>query len=369
MANTNPLETLKIKKLIGFKQITPGVITGELITALKQCGVDVVTGYSQYSSEFSIGQMTVLGNTFYGFKVATEKTKSAGYFTVSPVSDVVKLKEKPVQIGFRLTQSAVSQKNTSTVMLSFFSPGQIALTPRITANTEDSSVYYEVVLSVAKDSRGNDTIVADVYVNKQKFSKGSLLINTTSAFFMQLGGQLVTDTDAGFSYMVGDMYIAELDYNSDGTVTPQLLGNLTLEPFKVSAYSGDKHTNTKGNDILTAINTLDPNNDMGALSIKPVMQAATFTFEPPDITNGSIMGASINVVYKDSAAPNNRLRYRITEGTQSLPTEEITERKADVTGYSTLTRILSTPEGGGAWNADNTRFALKLFNSETPEEE
>ncbi|EBW8393642.1 hypothetical protein A3X38_12795 [Salmonella enterica subsp. enterica serovar Florida] len=362
MANTNPLETLKIKKLIGFKQITPGVITGELITALKQCGIDAVTGYSQYSSEFSIGQMTVLGNTFYGFKVATEKAKSVGYFTVRPVSDVVKLKENPVQIGFRLTQSAVSQKNTSTIMLSFSNLSQIALTPRITANTEDSSVYYEVVLSVAKDSRGNDAIVADVYVNKQKFSKGSALINTTSAFLMQLGGQLVTDTDAGFSYMVGDMYVAELDYNSDGTVTPQLLGNLTLEPFSVASYTGDKHTNTKNQDIVTALNTLDPNNDMGVLAIKPVKQAASVTFNTPDIAGKSIYGVTLNIVYKDSIAPNNRLSCQITEGTTQLPEEMITERNTDIAGYTTFSRILTTPEGGGDWNADNLKFKLDITN-------
>ncbi|ELL4543917.1 hypothetical protein Q5R98_000137 [Salmonella enterica] len=365
MANTNPLETLKIKKLIGFKQITPGVITGELITALKQCGIDVVTGYTQYSSEFSIGQMTVLGNTFYGFKVATEKAKSAGYFTVRPVSDVVKLKEKPVQIGFRLTQSAVSQKNTSTGMLSFSNLNQIALTPRITANTEDSSVYYEVVFSVAKDSRDNDTIVADVYVNKQKFSKGSVYLTTTNVLLMQFGGQFIPDTDAGFSYMVGDMYVAELDYNSDGTVTPQLLGNLTLEPFSVASYTGDKHTNTKNQDIVTALNTLDPNNDMGVLAIKPVEQAASVTFNAPDIAGKSIYGAALNIVYKDSIAPNNRLSYQITEGTTQLPAETITERNTDIAGYTTVSRILTTPEGGGAWNADNLKFKLDITNKGT----
>ncbi|EBS2696512.1 hypothetical protein ZQ65_24650 [Salmonella enterica subsp. enterica serovar Newport] len=368
MANTNPLETLKIKKLIGFKQITPGVITGELITALKQCGIDAVTGYSQYSSEFSIGRVTVLGNTFYGFKVATEKAKSTGYFTVRPVSDVVKLKEKPVQIGFRLTQSAVSQKNTSVSMLSFSNLSQIALTPRITANTEDSSVYYEVVLSVAKDSRGNDAIVADVYVNKQKFSKGSALINTTSAFLMQLGGQLVTDTEAGFSYMVGDMYVAELDYNSDGTVTPQLLGNLTLEPFSVASYTGDKHTNTKNQDIVTALNTLDPNNDMGVLAIKPVEQAASVTFNAPDIAGKSIYGAALNIVYKDSIAPNNRLSYQITEGTTQLPEQTITEHNADVAGFTTVSKILTVPANGGDWNAENLRFKLDMFNRGTDAE-
>lgn len=368
MANTNPMETLKIKKLIGFKHITPGVINGDVVTALKQCGIDSVKNYYKYSSEVSIGQMTVLGNTFYGLKVTTEKSKALTFFSLLFINDASTLRDKPIQIGIRLTQSAVSEGQAQTVMLDFYNHYSTNIT-KVTANTEATSAYYEAVFSISKNKSGNDTVFVDLYANKQKIASGNCALNEHEGIYARIGNSLTVGADADFSYMVGDVYVAELDYNSDGTVTPQLLGNLTLEPFKVSAYSGDKHVNTLGNDIVTALNTVDPNNDMGALSIKPVMQAATFTFEPPDITNGSIMGASINIVYKDSAAPNNRLRYRITEGTQSLSTEVITERKADVTGYSTFTRILSTPEGGGAWNTDNTRFALKLFNSETPEEE
>lgn len=368
MANTNPLAAMKIKKLIGFKQITPGVITGNAISALNQCGIDAIDNYNKGDSEFSIGSMNFLGNTFYGLKVFTAKgSKYAGSLSLKLAEHGEDLKSKAIQIGFRLTRTAYNAY-TTTQLFSVFAGANLNTKAPLT--NEDTSAYYEAVISTYKSNYAGDVITLSVYVNKQQISTMETgLYPSNSVILRALSNSLSTEKDADFTFMIGDMYIAELDYNSDGTVTPQLLGNLTLEPFKVSTYSGDKHTNTQGNDILTAINTLDPNNDMGALSIKPVMQAATFTFEPPDITNGSIMAASINVVYKDSAAPNNRLRYRITEGTQSLPTEAITDRKADVTGYSTFTRILSTPEGGGAWNDDNTRFALKLFNSETPEEE
>ncbi|EIL5805420.1 hypothetical protein LL243_002443 [Salmonella enterica] len=368
MTNTTPLETLKIKKLIGFKQITPGVITGNVISALNQCGIDAIDNYDQGSSEFSIGSMNFLGNTFYGLKVFTAKgSNRAGYLSLKLAEHGTDLKSKAIQVGFRITRTAYNTY-TTTQLFNFYAGAN--LDTKVPLTNEDTSAYYEAVISTRKSTSSGDKTTLSVYVNKQQISTMETnLYPNNSVFLRALSNSLSTEKDADFTFMIGDIYIAELDYNSDGTVTPQLLGNLILEPFKVSAYSGDKHTNTKGNDILTAINTLDPNNDMGALSIKPVMQAATFTFEPPDITNSSIIGASINVVYKDSAAPNNRLRYRITEGTQSLPTEIITERKADVTGCSTFTRILPTPEGGGAWNADNTRFALKLFNSETPEEE
>ncbi|EAA6844800.1 hypothetical protein NL87_23315 [Salmonella enterica] len=368
MANTNPLETLKIKKLIGFKQITPGVITGNVISALNQCGIDIIDNYGSADSEFSIGSMNFLDNTFYGLKVFTAKgSKYVGSLNFKLAESAAYLKSKAIQIGFRITRTAYNTY-TTTQLFNFIAGYNLDTKAPLT--NEDTSAYYEAVISTYKSKSAGDKTVLSVYVNKQQISTMEIGHYPNNSVILRiLSNSLSTEKDADFTFMIGDIYIAELDYNSDGTVTPQLLGNLTLEPFKVSAYSGDKHVNTLGNDIVTALNTVDPNNDMGALSIKPVMQAATFTFEPPDITNSSIMGASINIVYKDSAAPNNRLRYRITEGTQSLPTEVITERKADVTGYSTFTRILSTPEGGGAWNADNTRFALKLFNSETPEEE
>ncbi|EKQ9928225.1 hypothetical protein JJG61_005734 [Salmonella enterica subsp. enterica serovar Panama] len=168
--------------------------------------------------------------------------------------------------------------------------------------------------------------------------------------------------------MLDDIYIAELDYNSDGTVTPQLLGNLTLEPFSVASYTGDKHTNTKNQDIVTALNTLDPNNDMGVLAIKPVEQAASVTFNAPDIAGKSIYGAALNIVYKDSIAPNNRLSYQITEGTTQLPEQTITEHNADVAGFTTVSKILTVPANGGDWNAENLKFKLDMFNRDTDAE-
>ncbi|HDC2545385.1 TPA: hypothetical protein O7139_003419 [Salmonella enterica] len=365
--STNPLDTLKIKKLIGFKHITPGVITGDVISALKRCGIDAVTSVNKGASEFSVGSMSFLGNTFYGLKVATDK--GGGYhgslsLTLANMND---LENKAIQVGFRMTATAYS-RNTTTQLFGFFVGATLSANAPVTS--EDTSAYYEAVLFIEKTGSSTKNTVLKVYVNKQLVATSRTSVYLDRPVLIQsLTSSLSAGTDDGFSSMIGDIYIAELDYNSDGTVTPQLLGNLTLEPLTVASYSGDKHINSLGNDIVTAINTLDPNNDMGVLEIKPVMQAATFTFNPPDITNGTIMGASVNIVYKDSAAPNNRLRYRISEGTQNLPVEVITERQADVTGYSTFTRIMTTPEGGGAWNADNTRFALKLFNSETPEEE
>lgn len=365
MAGVTPLKTLRIKKLIDFKQITPGVITGDLINALKQCGIDFITGCNKNHSEFSIGQMSVLGNTFYGLKVSTAKDtySDSFYFSVPGTED---LKKHPVQMGFRLTQSAVSKdqtKGNDAIITLFTMNSSIDINPVIKAKSEDSSLYYEMVFRAEKDSNGADFTVVQIYVNKEQVGWGRTYSSEGQRILVDTGGVSTIGTDAGFSYIIGDMYVAELDYNSDSSVTPQLLGNLILKPFSVASYTGDKHTNTKSQDIVTALNTLDPNNDMGALAIKPVEQPASVTFNVPDIAVKSIYGVSLNIVYKDSIAPNNRLSYQITEGTTQLPTETITERHADITGYTTFSRIMTTPEGGGEWNADNLKFKLDIVNN------
>ncbi|EAQ9804903.1 hypothetical protein EAN25_08975 [Salmonella enterica] len=364
MANTNPLAAMKIKKLIGFKQITPGVITGNLITALKQCGIDNVISYSNLSSQFSVGQMSVLGNTFYGVKIDTPASKNIGniIFDIASIADIA---DHPVQMGLRLTQSAYSGGSTSNSMLMVSkNPGNshYDFTPRIELQGEDSSLYCELVFS-AKKTGSIYSLTIDVYINKQRISNYSnAYTNVGDHLGLQVGPYTMISSNAPFSLMAGDMYIAELDYNSDGTVTPQLLGNLTLEPFTVASYTGDKHTNTKNQDIVTALNTLDPNNDMGVLAIKPVEQAASVTFNAPDIAGKSIYGAALNIVYKDSIAPNNRLSYQITEGTTQLPAETITEHNADVAGFTTVSKILTVPATGGDWNADNLKFKLDMVN-------
>ncbi|ECK2138572.1 hypothetical protein FQW43_01765 [Salmonella enterica subsp. enterica serovar Enteritidis] len=365
MAGTNPLETLRIKKLIGFKQITPGVITGDLITALKQCGIDALTGYSQSDTEFSIGQMSVLGNTFYGLKMDTPTSKSIGSMLLYSwvAQDLI---DHPVQTGIRLTQSGYSGsvKDLSLLMMHRKnSNSSIDFSPKLTLQGEDSSLYWEIVMSAKKISATTFSVNVDAYVNKQNVS--SCVISSVSlsdALSLRVGPYMSATPGKPLSIMAGDIYVAELDYNSDGTVMPQLLGNLTLEPFTVATYSGDKHSNTKNQDIVTALNTLDPNNDLGVLAIKPVEQPASVTFNVPDIAGKSILGASLNIVYKDSIAPNNRLSYQITEGTTQLPAETITERSADITGYTTFSKILTTPANGGDWSADNLKFKLDLVN-------
>ncbi|EAA6041268.1 hypothetical protein DQT76_15500 [Salmonella enterica subsp. diarizonae] len=246
-------------------------------------------------------------------------------------------------------------------MLSILNGTPINTQPIAGTLTEDSSAYYEVVVSAGS----NNVLTAQAFVNKQSVLTATRAMQQGSPLLLRVGIDSSAFTVAsadGFTFMLDDIYIAELDYNSDGTVTPQLLGNLTLEPFTVASYTGDKHTNTKNQDIVTALNTLDPNNDMGALAIKPVEQPASVTFNVPDIAGKSIYGASLNIVYKDSIAPNNRLSYQITEGTTQLPAETITERSADTTGYTTFSKILTTPEGGGDWNADNLKFKLDMVN-------
>ncbi|HFE7520421.1 TPA: hypothetical protein ACGAD2_000889 [Salmonella enterica subsp. enterica serovar Newport] len=357
--STNPLAALNIRELVGFKQITQGALGVYPVLALNNCGINAVSSIGGGSTAFSIGKMTVLGNTFHGLVGKTPKGQRVSYVNVVIQKDSSQLNNKAIQAGVRLTQSAVPVNWRGVEMMNVVSGNStISSTPVATTLAEDSSAYYEFVVSKDK---------AYAYVNKKQVwaSQYSISTSVNIPLIIRIGmytSSFTVASDDGFTFMFDDIYIAELDYNSDGTVTPQLLGNLTLEPFTVASYAGDKHSNTKNQDIVTALNTLDPNNDMGALAIKPVGQAASVTFNAPDITGKSIYGASLNIVYKDSIAPNNRLNYQITEGTTQLPAETITERNADTAGYTTFSRILTTPANGGNWSAENLKFKLDLVN-------
>ncbi|EBW8394695.1 hypothetical protein GN543_004859 [Salmonella enterica] len=367
MANTNPLAAVNIRELVGFKQITPGDLGKYPALALNNCGINAVSGISGSSTAFSIGKMTVLGNTFYGLVGKTPTRQRVSYVDIPLQKDPNRLKQKAVQVGIRLTQSAVPASQRGEKIISIVNSLSIGSQPIAGTLVEDSSAYYEIVVS----ANSNNTLTAQAFVNKQSVFTATGPIRQGYPILLRVGidnSGFTVLSDDGFTFMLDDIYIAELDYNSDGTVTPQLLGNLTLEPFSVASYTGDKHTNTKNQDIVTALNTLDPNNDMGVLAIKPVEQAAGVTFNAPDIAGKSIYGASLNIVYKDSVAPNNRLSYQITEGTTQLPAETITEHNADVAGFTTVSKILTVPANGGDWNAENLKFKLDMFNRGTDAE-
>ncbi|EGE4653788.1 hypothetical protein [Salmonella bongori] len=365
MTNTvNPLTVLDIRTLVGFKQITPGEITGEPVEALKRCGITAFRDIVPGKSVIRTGSMMVQGNTFYGLQAQTEKNMSAATFTLELLPRMLDLKARAIQVGFRMSQKPVVLSQVNTTMLSIPRNGTAPTRVNsVRTATEETSAYYELVIST--DSQEVNATV-QVYVSRQPVENLTLTMAGSHGeypFALTVGSVFNPVKEDGFSFMVGDIYIAQLDYNSDHTVTPHLLGNLTLEPFKVASYEGDRHSNTHGEDIVTALNTLDPNNDMGVLAVKPVAQPASVTFELPDSTGKAILGVALNVVYRDSIAPENRLRYQITEGTTQLPVETITERRADVTGFTTFSKFMASPVDGGEWNAENLAFSMNLFNS------
>ncbi|EFS5371763.1 hypothetical protein HXP82_000639 [Salmonella enterica] len=49
--------------------------------------------------------------------------------------------------------------------------------------------------------------------------------------------------------------------------------------------------------------------------------------------------------------------------TTQLPAEIITTRNADITGYTTFSKILTTPANDGDWNAENLKFKVDLYNN------
>lgn len=350
---------MKIKKLQGFKQITPFMVSQDQnpLETIKNCGVDMYSNVN-YQSKYNIGvgSMSVLGNTFSGLKLTTPSASQCPVMALKILDNVDSLKDKALQVGFRLTQQGTAFK-ASMIAVSHMSSHISA--PTVTTTRDDSSAYYEVLVCQRASYFG-----FSVFLNKIKvYDSGYLSITPGNPVYLDFGSNTIRPlNDDSFTFCVGDIYIAEVDYNADKTATAEPLGAITIEPFKVTTYSGDKHTNTKGMDVVTALNTVDPNNDMGVLSLKPVEQPAILTFAQPDIAGKKILGVGVNFVYKDSAAPNNRLSYQITEGTTQLPEEMITDRNNDVTGYTTYTRLLTAPATGGDWNAENLKFKLDMVN-------
>lgn len=265
MTNTvNPLTVLDIRTLVGFKQITPGEITGEPVEALKRCGITAFRDIVPGKSVIRTGSMMVQGNTFYGLQAQTEKNMSAATFTLELLPRMLDLKARAIQVGFRMSQKPVVLSQVNTTMLSIPRNGTAPTRVNsVRTATEETSAYYELVIST--DSQGVNATV-QVYVSRQPVENLTLTMAGSHGEYplaLTVGSVFSPVKEDGFSFMVGDIYIAQLDYNSDHTVTPHLLGNLTLEPFKVASYEGDRHSNTHGEDIVTALNTLDPNNDMG----------------------------------------------------------------------------------------------------------
>lgn len=350
---------MKIKKIQGFKQITPFMVSQDQnpLDTIKNCGVDMYSNVN-YQAKYNIGvgSMTVLGNTFSGLKLTTPAVSSCPVMALKILDNVDSLKDKALQVGFRLTQQGTAFKAN---MLAVSHMNAHTPAPTVTTTREDSSAYYEVLVCQRASYFG-----FSVFLNKIKvYDSGYLNTSPGNPVYLDFGSNIIRPlNDDSFTFCVGDIYIAEADYNADKTVTAEPLGAITIEPFKVTTYTGDKHTNTKGMDIVTALNTVDPNNDMGVLSLKPVEQPATLTFAQPDIAGKKVLGIGVNFVYKDSAAPNNRISYQITEGTTQLPEEMITDRKDDITGYTTYTRLLTAPATGGDWNADNLKFKLDMVN-------
>ncbi|ECS8449388.1 hypothetical protein CEL43_14505 [Salmonella enterica subsp. enterica serovar Uganda] len=350
---------MKIKKLQGFKQITPFMVSQDQnpVETIKNCGIDMYSNVN-YQSKYNIGvgSMSVLGNTFSGLKLTTPSASQCPVMALKILDNVDSLKDKALQVGFRLTQQGTAFKAN---MLAVSHMNSRIPASAVTTTRDDSSAYYEVLVYF----KGLLPYFS-VFVNKIKIYDSSITpLNLGNPVYLDFGSNTIRPlNDDSFTFVVGDIYIAEVDYNADKTVTPELLGAITIEPFKVATYAGDKHTNTKGQDIVTALNTVDPNNDMGVLSLKPVEQPATLTFTQPDIAGKKILGIGVNFVYKDSAAPNNRISYQITEGTTQLPEEMITDRNNDVTGYTTYTRLLTTPATGDDWNAENLKFKLDMVN-------
>ena len=351
--------TLNIKRIISFKHLTHEPLGNTPIMALNNCGINAISGVSSGNSTLSVGEMTVLSNTFGGLMAKTPAGRTPSNITLPLLAGAETLKAHALQVGIRITQTAVLESQRGQMVLAVYNQTAITSQPIACTLTEDSSAYYEIVLSY----KAPNLLQLQAFVNKQLTMSATSIIKTIQPLTLQISsGSFSVSAPTGYTVMFDDMYVAELDYNDDGTVTPQLLGDLSIEPFTVAGYRGDEHTNTKDVDIVTALNNFNPFEDMGVLAVKAGGAPASITFNTPNITGKTILGAALSVVYKDVIAPNNRIHYQITQGTTRHPAKTLSERHADVAEYTQFTQFVTTPAVGEVWNEKNLTFTLDVSN-------
>lgn len=349
---------MRITKVQGFSQITPFRITSGHTDALKRCGLEIVDSLTGSNYSAGVETLTVLGNTFSGISVSSSLAMPVLKLRLNRTT--ADLTEKALQVGFRLTQPGMDG-STATTMLSLMADStSLGFVSDIKNTPDKSSVYYEFVLG-----RKDDSLLFSIWSNGRQVQQNTWNMPAGDrALYLSVGNNSirpVSGKTAGF--MVGDIYMADLDYNADGSIPDARLGSLTVESYEVSAYHGEGHVNSEGNDVLTALNSPDYGTDTGVLSLKPVNTPASLTFAVPQMAGRNILGVGINLVYRDSLTPNNRIRYAITAGETPLPAETITRRSNDITGFTTFTHMLTRPPGGGEWASDMP-LKVDLYNDD-----
>ncbi|WP_370611653.1 hypothetical protein [Citrobacter meridianamericanus] len=349
---------MRITKVQGFDRITPFMVTAGHVDALKRCGLDMVDSVTGSNYSAGVDTMAVLGNTFSGIGVSSSVAMPVLKLMLNRTT--TELTEKALQVGFRLTQPGM-EGATSTTMLSLTAGSSLLGFVSDIKNTPDkSSVYYELVFG-----RKAGSLWFSIWSNGRLVQQNTWNMPAgDQALYLSVGNngiRPVSGKTAGF--MVGDVYMADLDYNADGSIPDERLGSLTVESYEVSAYHGEGHANSEGNDVLTALNNPDYGTDTGVLSLKPVKTPASLTFAVPQTAGRNILGVGISLVYRDSLTPNNRIRYAVTAGETSLPAETITRRSNDITGFTTFTHLLTRPPGGGEWAADMP-LKVDLYNDD-----
>ncbi|MEY9086419.1 hypothetical protein [Escherichia coli] len=345
---------MNIIKLESFRQIPANeglcenYYSTNIISALNENGVTLINDMS--GSVTSVCRGTQAVNT-------VERTglifTTPSYVTL--YSTLPDLKSSAVQLGFRLTLSAGKKYSSSPSHIRI--NGYSFTTPY---PDEAASYYYEIFAT----RNENGYVSASLYCNRSLVGNTSFYVPDDRTDKIQVsigGGNNIFSSGASGTLMLGDMYCGTVTYGRNNSAEPALLGSIEVRYSPVTAFTGGSAKNSLNKDIVTGLNTSD--SEAGYLMLSPSLNAGQATFGAVDNSNSDVVAVMASVTYRGADAPNNRLAWKVKNGSHAGAT--ITENgvQSDTNSWTTVLQSFMTQPGGSTpFAKGELTFTAELFN-------
>ncbi len=346
---------MNIINIEGFRQIKENEALAEnfsvanIMNAIRANGVTIIDEWSNFPVDITRGSLTVNNVERTGLKM-TVKDKFLFHCAVPDLS------KSAVQFGFRITLS--EEQKVSTNLLNVYSG---AYSNDILLNIPydgASSYYFEIFITYD----GVNTITNRVYCNNAMLHEGTFqkTRSPTDGFRINIGtGSRIFQTGLTGTVVVGDMYMATIDYGENNAASPELLGSIEVHYSPVASFTGDQHVISNGSDAVTSLNSSSA--DTGYLVLAPTTQAAEITFGEMDVTGKTVVASKVSVVYQGASAPNNYLAVQAGSGGEKYAETEVLDASADTGTWSTEDSVHMLPPGGGSWG-NSIGLSVSLYN-------
>ncbi|HBC1012618.1 TPA: hypothetical protein IGZ65_004279 [Escherichia coli] len=342
---------MNIINIEGFRQIKADEALSEstpdnIMSALRANGVSIITNWISSPTTLTQGSLTVNNVERTGLKMTVDNT----FRFNCAVPD---LSKGAVQFGFRLTLS--QEEKSSIKSIELFSIFEDRFDTKI-PNDGASSYYFEIFLTYD----GTNTITTSVYCNNAVIHEKTYQNTATDSFYVSIGNpsRIFKEGLTG-TVIIGDMYMATIDYGENNAASPELLGSIEVHYSPVASFTGDQHVISNGSDAVTSLNSSSA--DTGYLVLAPTTQAAEITFGEMDVTGKTVVASKVSVVYQGASAPNNYLAVQAGSGGEKYAETEVLDASADTGTWSTEDSVHMSPPGGGSWG-NSIGLSVSLYN-------